>query len=235
MFNELALDKSPEQVQVYFELGNKRVFASAVNWPGWCRSGRDEGLALQALLGYGPRYAEVLNMSGSGFQSPGSVAAFTVIERLKGNVTTDFGAPAIAPTVDADLVDDTEIERFKAILRACWSSFDQAVIKATGKELRPGPRGGGRNLEKIVQHVLGVEVIYLSMLSKKITLVDPMNSNDQITKTRDIILNALETDEQSDAPRVGPHGGKRWTLRFFVRRLAWHVLDHKWEIEDRII
>src|SRR5256885_4158060 len=28
---------------------------------------------------------------------------------------------------------------------------------------------------------------------------------------------------------------KLWTPRFFVRRAAWHVLDHAWEIEDRAI
>jgi hypothetical protein len=26
----------------------------------------------------------------------------------------------------------------------------------------------------------------------------------------------------------------RWPPRYVVRRAAWHVLDHAWEIEDRI-
>ena len=34
--------------------------------------------------------------------------------------------------------------------------------------------------------------------------------------------------------RKGPRGGKRWTPRYFVRRLVWHALDHAWEIQDRI-
>ena len=29
-------------------------------------------------------------------------------------------------------------------------------------------------------------------------------------------------------------GGARWTPRYFVRRAAWHVLDHAWELEDRL-
>jgi hypothetical protein len=33
--------------------------------------------------------------------------------------------------------------------------------------------------------------------------------------------------------RTGPRGGVRWTARYYVRRSAWHVLDHAWEIEDR--
>jgi hypothetical protein len=24
-----------------------------------------------------------------------------------------------------------------------------------------------------------------------------------------------------------------WTARYFLRRAAWHVLDHVWEIEDK--
>jgi hypothetical protein len=26
---------------------------------------------------------------------------------------------------------------------------------------------------------------------------------------------------------------KLWSPRYFVRRSAWHALDHAWEIEDR--
>ncbi len=44
-------------VPVYLELGSKRVFAAAVDWPGWCRSGKDERQALDALLAAAPRYA----------------------------------------------------------------------------------------------------------------------------------------------------------------------------------
>ena len=25
----------------------------------------------------------------------------------------------------------------------------------------------------------------------------------------------------------------KWTARYFLRRAAWHVLDHVWEIEDK--
>jgi hypothetical protein len=35
--------------------------------------------------------------------------------------------------------------------------------------------------------------------------------------------------------RLGPRGGVHWTPRYFVRRAAWHMLDHAWEIEDRIL
>jgi len=27
--------------------------------------------------------------------------------------------------------------------------------------------------------------------------------------------------------------GKKWTVRYAARRIAWHVLDHAWEMQDR--
>ena len=43
-----AMTKTP----VYLELGRKRVFACALDWPGWCRSGSSPEAALDALAGY---------------------------------------------------------------------------------------------------------------------------------------------------------------------------------------
>jgi len=33
-------------IPVYIESGAKKVFACAVDFPGWCRSGKDEASAL---------------------------------------------------------------------------------------------------------------------------------------------------------------------------------------------
>lgn len=43
-----------KNIDVFLEAGTKRTFAGALDWPGWCRSGPDEGAAVQALLDYGP-------------------------------------------------------------------------------------------------------------------------------------------------------------------------------------
>ena len=82
-------------IKVYVEVGKKKTFASAMDWPGWSRGSRDEGAALGALFDYGPRYARVLAGTGVAFQAPADASAFEVIERHEGNSTTDFGAPAI--------------------------------------------------------------------------------------------------------------------------------------------
>jgi hypothetical protein len=31
-----------------------------------------------------------------------------------------------------------------------------------------------------------------------------------------------------------PVAGRKWPQRYAARRIAWHALDHTWEIEDKI-
>ena len=57
-------------MNVYLEEGKKKVFACAVEWPGWGRSGRDEATALQTLFDYAPRYAPVAKAAGLSFTAP---------------------------------------------------------------------------------------------------------------------------------------------------------------------
>lgn len=219
-----------DQVEVYLEIGKTRAFAGAVDWPGWCRSGRDEASALQALVDYGPRYARVLQTTPLGFRAPSGVPALVVVERLEGNATTDFGAPGQPLTRDSDPVDAAGLVRWQAILQACWQALDAAVEAAAGKELRKGPRGGGRDLSKIVDHVREAEVAYLASLGGSLK---PGEQNRTLAAVREAILATLAAAVRGEIPARGPRGGARWAPRTFVRRVAWHDLDHAWEIEDR--
>ena len=99
--------KLKNKLNVYLEVGSRRTFAAALDWPGWCRIGQDKTTALQSLFEYGRRYARVLRSARLGFQILKDVSAFIVVERLKGNATTDFGAPDKAPAGDAEPLDDT--------------------------------------------------------------------------------------------------------------------------------
>jgi hypothetical protein len=220
-----------KKVPIYLEIGEKRVFAAALDWPGWCRSGRDEETALRALLDCGTLYARVVRASRLGFKAPVSVSSFRVVERLKGDATTDFGAPGKAPAADARPVTDADLSRLQALLKACWRAFDVAVAAAEGRELRKGPRGGGRDLEEIIAHVAGAESGYLASLGGKLKLGDDPRS--ELRRARRAVLKALVIAAHGGFPARGPRGGVRWTPRYFVRRVAWHVLDHAWEIEDR--
>ena len=219
-------------VSVYLEQGVKRTFAGALDWPGWCRQGPNESDALAALLAYGPKYATILADTRLGFTAPKELSQMVVVERLPGTATTDFGAPGVAPTVDQDRsCSAAELKRFEKILRAGWRAFDQAVKSARGKTLATGPRGGGRSLEAIITHVIGADVGYLTALGWKPPQAAEQHGN--LAATREAILAGLEASATGAIPPKGPRGGSRWTARYFVRRVAWHVMAHLWEIERR--
>lgn len=209
-------------IDVYLEVGAKRTFAGSLTWPGWCRSGRNETSAIDALLGYAPRYADALRGSRLGFHAPSDVR---VVERLRGDATTDFGAPSAAPPADAEPMSDADLRRAQTLLRACWRAFDEAADAAAGRQLRTGPRGGGRDLDAIVEHVLGADRAYLSRIGVKL-------GEGELDHARHAILDGLVAAVRDGVPPA-PRGGARWSPRYFVRRVAWHVLDHAWEIQDR--
>ena len=219
---------------VYLEEGKKRTFAGALDWPGWCRSGRDESKALAALLQFGPRYGAILSGTGLGFVAPKAPSQLTVVERLRGDATTDFGAPGMAPSVDRERsCDAADVRRFEKILRAGWQAFDDVVKAAHGKTLATGPRGGGRSLDRIVDHVVEADRSYLGGVGWKAPrTADP---RERLTATREAILLALKASAAGAIPPKGSRGGDRWTARYFVRRVAWHVIAHVWEIERRTL
>ena len=222
-------------VEVYLEVGQKKVFAGALAWPGWCRSGRDEEAALAALIASGPRYGALFARTKVDFAAPNDRTRLNVAEWVVGNRTTDFGAPDVAPARDTDPFDAAERERSEEILAAIWRGFDQAVEAAEGKELRKGPRGGGRERDAIIRHVLGADAAYLRSLGQKFKAREEAPLGDELQRTRAAIRAALVAAERGEIPEQGPRGGKIWTPRYFVRRVAWHTVDHLWEIEDRIV
>ena len=223
---------------IYLEIGKKKAIAAAVAWPGWCRSGRDEAAARQALLDYAPRYAAVVQAAALSFDAPAGADALAVVERIEGNSTTDFGAPDLTIPGDGEpgeAIGEAERDRFAVVLRACWQAFDAAVEAAQGKELRKGPRGGGRELDAMINHVIDADLAYLGRVGLQLDLPDGVEGADRLAAVRDGLLGALDQAAAGQLPVEGPRGGKRWPVRFFVRRVAWHALDHAWEIEDRIV
>jgi hypothetical protein len=225
-------DSTARHCEVYLEIGAKRAFACAVDWPGWCRSGPDEPGALRALLEYGSRYAAVVRPARLGFSAPRRLEQIRVVERLAGNATTDFGAPGVIPSVDRAPVDEKDGARLEKVLRAGWQALDDARRRATGKELSRGPRGGGRELDAIIAHVIGADRGYLGGVGWKIR--PSAGQGDPLQQTRRAILDALHASARGEIPAVGPRGGARWPARYFARRVAWHTIAHAWEIERRL-
>jgi hypothetical protein len=212
-------------VDAYVEAGAKRVFAGAIVWPGWCRSARTEEDALEALVTYAPRYGKALARRTLGFEPPDDASSLRVRERLKGNATTDFGAPGMAPKADGRAFRDRDAERLVLILRASWGALDRAARTAEGRTWTKGPRGGGRDLEKIVAHVHDAEGGYLYSVGGR-----PPKPGD----ARRSIERVLASRSRGEPPERIPRSGKLWSPRYLVRRTAWHALDHAREIEDRL-
>ncbi len=214
-------------MDVYVERGSKRTFASAVDWPGYARVGRDERNALENLAAYGPRYARVVSRSRLGFRAPRDADDLVVVRRVAGTGGTDFGVPEVPAPDDAEPIDEAERKRLISLLRASWRALDTAAEAARDKTLAKGPRGGGRSLPAILDHVRDAEGAYLTRLASK----TPPGADAQVVRAA--VVDALTSAVRNGVEERGPRGGKRWVPRYFVRRVAWHALDHAWEIEDR--
>src|SRR4029077_11524369 len=125
-----------------------------------------EPSALESLAAYAPRYALVPKAARVEFAT-GSKPTFKVVERVKGNATTDFGAPGIPASSDTRALTPSEAERICALLAASWKVFDAVVAKAPAR-LRKGPRGGGRGRDKIADHIIDAESAYTTKLGLKL-------------------------------------------------------------------
>jgi hypothetical protein len=221
-------------IPVLLKSGRRRTFASALDWPGWSRGRSDEASALQALMEYGPRYAQALVRVGVELVLPASSDELTVVERQPGNATTDFGAPGVVMAADRASISSDELERSRSILQAGWLAFEAAVGQAAGHSLRTGPRGGGRDVARMTAHVLEANVGYLTSIGWGYRRAVGYAPAEELALVRQATLEALEAAALGALPTRGPRGGIRWPVRFYARRVAWHLLDHAWEIEDRI-
>jgi hypothetical protein len=223
------------RIAVYLEVTPRRTFAGAIEWPGWCRAGKTEEEALAALVAYAGRYARAVARSKVGFKPPAAVEDLEVVERLKGNATTEFGAPGIPPAADKRALTAAELRRQSRLLEASWKAFDAVWSRAAKAkvELRKGPRGGGRDLPKMQDHVLGAEEGYLGALGSRHPRMADATEADRMAAVRETALEALSARARGK-PIADPRQTKKpWAPRFYVRRSAWHALDHAWEIEDR--
>jgi hypothetical protein len=219
-------------LRIYLERGQKRTFACALDWPGWCRSGKTEDEAVERLLAYAPRYARVAKAANVPFNAPSAEASVEIVHRLKGGGGTDFGVPGAAPKEDAEPLRGKELARQQALMEASWKAFDAAAKSAKGRTLKTGPRGGGRSVAKMTGHVLEAEVAYLAMLGSR--LDKPRARENGMASVRRQSLAALDA-VTNGRPVANPRNTKRpWSPRYYVRRSGWHALDHAWEIEDRL-
>ncbi len=214
-------------VRVLLERGKKkRVVASAFDWPGWDRSTKLGGDALAELDGYRVRFAKVAELAGYGDEF-GRLGELDVVEDVDGIGMTDYyGVSGRTATAELEPMTEADFERKLALLRASWTTFDDAAASVSA-ELRKGPRGGGREKDRIIRHVNGAEI---DEFAPKVGVKVPLDTRDD--------LDALHSYRDAFADAIREHHirgepARSWALQFLIRRCAWHMLDHAWELEDR--
>lgn len=218
---------------MYLEVGAKRAFANSFDWPGWSRSGRDPDAAMEALVAAAGRYRRAIGSAARGFVVPGSVEDLRVVERVRGNGTTDFGAPGVPAKADDRTPDQAGVRRHLRVLDACRRAFDKAARKAAGIELRKGPRGGGRDLHAIVAHVLDADRAYLTGLGGAFRPDPDASVDEQMAGMRAAFTEAVRLRARGEPPPKPRPRAKMWPIAYGIRRSAWHAIDHVFEIEDR--
>ena len=134
-------------LRLFVEETPKKVFVSALDWPGLARGGKTEDLAVESLLAHLPRYAKVAHKAGERFD-PHDLD-LDVVSRSEGDAGSAFGIPSLVAPEDREPVDMREARRIASIVQASWEVFDSVASKAP-ESLRKGPRGGGRDRSKIV-------------------------------------------------------------------------------------
>ncbi len=149
-------------LEVVLEISSTRSFACALWFPGWFGHGKNPDAAVERLLAYRSRYAPIVKRAKAALPSDSSLV---IVEEQVGNGTTQFGAPGQISSLEED-VPATVMRRMRALHASCREEFDLVVASAP-VELRKGPRGGGRDTAKVVEHVLDVEKMYATRLRKE--------------------------------------------------------------------
>jgi hypothetical protein len=216
-----------DPVRLMIERGKKKkVVAAAFDWPGWDRWGKTEAQALEVLETYRPRYAHVAELAGYGAQFA-ALGGFEVVEDVPGIGMTDFyGLSGVPATAEKEPMSPADCDRKVALLEATWAYFDATVARVS-EELRKGPRGGGREKDVIRRHVVGWEIYDLA---KKVGVDYPVDTRDDPAALRD-----YRRQFAAEIRRYNGEGlmARTWYVQFLIRRCAWHMLDHAWELEDR--
>ncbi|MFL5722226.1 MAG: hypothetical protein ACJ78H_02445 [Chloroflexota bacterium] len=203
----------------------KRWVAVAADWPGLERGAKTDDEAVEKLARYIPRYLPVARRVGLDAELATQTDP-AIIGRYTGTGSTDFWGISFAPSpLDREPFNAATFDRSVALLRAAWAEFDETVARVSA-DLRPGPRGGGRSRDRIVQHVLGQEG---DDFSRRVgaPAEGELDTPAELAEHRDRFVEAMRGWYAEGKP-LG-----KWTVPYLLRHSAYHVLDHTWEMQDR--
>ena len=217
-------------MRVTLEIGpkGKKVVAVAPDWPGLERGAKTEAEAIDRLQAYMPRYSQVARLAdlNAAFNAAQNI---DVVEQYPGTGSTDFWGISFAfSSIDEQDMLSDDLERELMLMQACWAFFDD-VRRRVSPEMQKGPRGGGRDRDRIVRHTFAAEQDWATKVGVR-TPDGAMLTDEGLKAHRDAYCHAIR-----DYHSQGKWAGKRakWPLRFLIRHTAFHTLDHAWEMEDK--
>ena len=207
----------------------KRVVAIGLDWPGWSRGGKTVEGALETLEAYRERYRPVAQLAGMAraFDAAGPVE---VVEDKVGTGSTDFWGISFSPAaIEQEPMDEGDLERGITLLRACWRFFDEVAARVSA-EMRKGPRGGGRERDEIIRHVIRVESLdFAKRVGIQVPEEGAPRSGDGLREYRERYVAAIRDYNAGETTKRM----RSWNLPFLIRHSAYHTLDHAWEMEDK--
>ena len=217
-------------VRVVLERGpkGKKSVAFALDWAGWSRGAKTTDEAVATLESYRERYRPVAVGAGLGdeFDAAGPIDIF---EDRVGPGSTDFWGISFAPSAtEHGPMEEAELERKIALLRSSWAYFD-GVAARVSPEMRKGPRGGGRDRDRIIRHTIRTES---EDFAKQVGLRIPEEGAlgpEALPAYREAYVEAIRAYERGEVEKRM----RSWTLAFLIRHSAFHTMDHAWEMEDK--
>jgi hypothetical protein len=152
-----------------------------------------------------------------------------VVEDKIGTGSTDFWGISFSPaTAEQEPMAEADLGRAITLLRACWTFFD-GVAARVSPEMRAGPRGGGRNRDRIISHAIRVES---EDFATRVDLRIPEGGALEpgaLRPYRDAYVAAMRAYNAGEVSKRM----RSWNLPFLIRHSAYHTLDHAWEMEDK--
>jgi hypothetical protein len=207
---------------------DKRSVAFSIDWPGWSRGAKTAGIALETLEAYRDRYRPVAEIAGM-VREFDAAGPLEIVEDRVGPGSTDFWGISFAPSsFEQGPLNDAEFARSIRLLRASWAFFD-GVAARVSPEMRKGPRGGGRDRDRIIRHTIRVES---EEFAKRVGLRIPEEgalTPEGLRRHRETYIETMRAYNAGEISRRM----QSWTLPFLIRHSAFHTLDHAWEMEDK--
>ncbi|HEX5630820.1 MAG TPA: hypothetical protein VFY15_04100 [Acidimicrobiia bacterium] len=224
---ELMMRRMPVRMVVERGPKGKKAVAFAVDWPGWARGAKTPEEAVELLESYRERYRPVAVAAGMGARFKGE-GRLKVIEDKIGTPSTDFWAISFSPAAsEKEPMRAADLDRKIELLQACWTFFDKTG-KSVSAEMRKGPRGGGRDRDRIIRHVIRNES---EEFAKRVGLRIPEEgalTPAALRAYRKSYVAAMRAYNAGEGKRM-----RSWNLPFLIRHSAFHVMDHAWEMEDK--